>query len=190
MELCQPQLSLDAQSLNARLTRLEDQIRSGAFVAAAQPAPQQSQQQEDYDDDRPPMPGDDDAPPSEEEPAPRPQEKDDAPMGFWADLISAVRKELPPTFGGFLQNLPNAPVKGRVEGNRLEIRCANKFTQDMMDKPEILEVFTRKGSAMLGRPVTAFAVDMSAKPAGNPRLEELLNFGKAHADVVTIKNNN
>ena len=189
MELCQPQLSLDAQSLNARLTRLEDQIKSGAFVAAAQPAPQQQNpQQEDYDHDRPPLPDDDDAPPSDEDPVP--QQKDDAPMGFWVDLISAVRKELPPTFAGFLQNLPNAPVKGRVEGNRLEIQCANKFTHDVMDKPEILEVFTRKGTAILGRAVTAFAVDMSAKPAGNPRLEELLNFGKAHTDVVTIKNNN
>ena len=35
LEMCQPELSLDAKALNARLTRLEEQIKSGAFVAAA-----------------------------------------------------------------------------------------------------------------------------------------------------------
>jgi chromosome segregation ATPase len=33
LNLCQPELSLDAESLNARLNRLEEQISSGSFVA-------------------------------------------------------------------------------------------------------------------------------------------------------------
>ena len=59
----------------------------------------------------------------------------------------------------------------------------------MMDKPEILEVVSRKASAMLNRPVRAFTVDVTAKPAGNPRMEQLMNFGRAHSDIVKIKNN-
>ena len=43
INLCQPELTLDAESLNARLTRIEDQIRSGRLItaapAAAVPAP-------------------------------------------------------------------------------------------------------------------------------------------------------
>ena len=35
VELCQPELSLDTKALNARLTRLEEQVKSGAFVPAA-----------------------------------------------------------------------------------------------------------------------------------------------------------
>ncbi len=35
VELCQPELSLDTKALNARLTRLEVQVKSGAFVPAA-----------------------------------------------------------------------------------------------------------------------------------------------------------
>ena len=35
VELCQPELSLDTKALNARLTRLEEQMKSGAFVPAA-----------------------------------------------------------------------------------------------------------------------------------------------------------
>ena len=74
-------------------------------------------------------------------------------------------------------------------GNTLELRCSNSFTAQMLDRPDILEVVSRKASAQLGRQITAFAVDMAAKPANNPRMEQLLNFGKAHADVVRIKNN-
>ena len=85
VELCQPELSLDTQSMNARLTRLEEQIKSGAFVAVQVPkaAPEE-------EDDRPPLPDDADAPPVEDEPPGPPASE--APMGFWSDLCGAVRK--------------------------------------------------------------------------------------------------
>ena len=51
----------------------------------------------------------------------------------------------------------------------------------------MLEVVGRKASALLGRPVMVKVIDMSEKPTGNPRMEQLLNFGKAHSDIVNIK---
>ena len=54
-------------------------------------------------------------------------------------------------------------------------------------KPEILEVVSRKTSAMLGRPTRVAVVDMSAKPSVNPKMEQLINFSKAHSDIVNIK---
>ncbi|MEE0110488.1 MAG: DNA polymerase III subunit gamma/tau [Oscillospiraceae bacterium] len=188
LELCQPELNLDAKALNARLTRLEEQLKNGSFAAAkpskkAAPAPAE----DDYDDDRPPMPGDEDAPPAENEPpAPQPSE---APMGFWSDLCGAVRKELGPPISGFFATTPNAPVQGAVIGSQLELRCGNDFIAKMLDKPDILEVVSRKAGAMLNRPIRAAVVDMTAKPAGNPRMEQLMNFGRAHSDIVKIKNN-
>ena len=188
LELCQPELNLDAKALNARLTRLEEQLKNGSFAAAkpskkAAPAPAE----DDYDDDRPPMPGDEDAPPAENEPpAPQPSE---APMGFWSDLCGAVRKELGPPISGFFATTPNAPVQGAVIGSQLELRCGNDFIAKMLDKPDILEVVSRKASAMLNRPIRAAVVDMTAKPAGNPRMEQLMNFGRAHSDIVKIKKN-
>jgi len=187
LEMCQPELSLDAKALNARLTRLEEQIKTGAFVAAAPQKKQPAEaQEEDYEDDRPPMPGDEDAPPLEEEapPAPKPSE---APMGFWSDLCAGVRKELRPPISGFFAATPNAPVQGALVGDKLELRCSNDFTAKMLDKPELLEVVSRKASAMLNRPVRALVVDINAKPAGNPRMEQLMNFGRAHSDIVRIK---
>ena len=189
LEMCQPELSLDAKALNARLTRLEEQIKSGDIVVSSAqsrrnaPAPTA----EDYEDDRPPMPGDEDAPPAEDDPVPAPS--NDTPMGFWPELVAAVRKELKPPVSGFFVASPNAPVQGALVGSRLELRCSNAFTAQMLDKAEILEVVSRKASAMLGRPVRAYAVDLTARPQGNPRMEQLMNFGRAHSDIVKIKNN-
>ena len=146
LEMCQPELNLDAKALNARLTRLEEQIKSGAFVAAAPPQKSKREVPEDFydEDDRPPMPDDADAPPMMEEdlpPQPRPSE---APAGFWPELCGAVRKELGPPISGFFAPTPNAPVQGALIGGTLELRCGNDFISKMLDKPEILEVVSRK----------------------------------------------
>ena len=190
LELCQPELSLDTKAINARITRIEEQLRSGAFVAAAQPQKQPKKEvpEDIYDEDeRPPMPGDEDAPPMEEE-APPPM-VNEAPMGFWQELTAAARKELKPPAMGFFNANPNGPLQGALVGNKLELRCENRFIADTIGKPEILEIVSRKASSLLSRPVQAVVVDLSAQPAGNARLEQLMNFGKAHPDVVKIRNN-
>ena len=189
LELCRPELSLDAQALNARLTRLEEQIKSGSFVAAqpVQAAPKAATADE-YEDDRPPMPDDADAPPVPEE-APVQQARSEMPVGFWSDLVGAVRKELKPPVSGFFVATPNAPVQGALAGDKLELRCSNDFTAQMLDRPDILEIVSRKASAMLGRPIRALVVDMNARPQSNGRMEQLMNFGRQHSDIVKIKNN-
>ena len=183
LEMCQPELSQDMDALNARLTRLEEQLKSGSFVVAAA-APAASVQAED--DDRPPMPGDNDAPPDPEGP---PAPVNDAPEGFWAELVAAARKELRPPVSGFFVATPNSPVQGVLVGNTLELRCTNDFTAQTIDKPQILEILARKAGALLGKPVRVSVVDMSAKPQNNARMEQLLRFGRDHADVIKIKNN-
>ena len=188
LELCQPELSLDVQAINARITRIEEQLKTGAFVAAAPEKPAKKEVPEGiYDEDeRPPLPGDEDAPPAQEEPAPVVSE---APMGFWQDLVSAARKELKPPAMGFFNTAPNAPMQGVLVGERLELRCSNSFIADTINKPNVLEVVSRKASSMLGRNIQAVVVDLTAQPQGNPRMEQLMNFGKAHPDVVKIRNN-
>ena len=189
LEMCQPELSLDAKALNARLTRLEDQIKSGAITVAAASV-QKSGSGDDLDDDRPPMPDDEDAPPGEDGPMMPPSPpQSDGPIGFWTDLVAAVRKELKPPAMGFFANTPNAPVRGVLRGNRLELHCINKFIAESIDRPEVLETVSRKAGAMLGQPVRTFVVDLTAKPQGNPRMEQLMKFGRDHSDIVKIKNN-
>ena len=188
LNLCQPELQLDAEALNARLTRLEEQLRTGQFVAAAQP--QKKAVPADLDDERPPMPGDEDAPPPGDDdvpPMPAAAPVPAAPAAFWTDLLAAVRKELrPPASGFFVQN-PNAPLKGVLRGSKLELRCAVSFVAQAIDRPDILEVVSRKASAMLERPISVTVVDMTAKPASNPRMAQLMDFGRAHSDIINIK---
>ena len=190
LEMCQPELSLDAKALNARLTRLEDQIKSGANTVSAAPQKKTAPAEDDFDDDRPPMPDDADAPPGEDAPMmPPPPPQSDGPIGFWSDLVAGVKKELKPPAMGFFTNSPAAPVRGVLRGNRLELHCNNTFIAQSIDKPDVLETVSRKAGAMLGQPVRTFVVDLSAKPQGNPRMEQLMKFGREHSDIVKIKNN-
>ena len=182
ISLCQPELQLNAEALNARLTRLEEQIKTGVVVASA-PAAAASRQEPDEDDDRPPMPDDDDAPPVENEmPA-----AEEAPIGFWMDVAAAVRQELRPPVTGFFAPTPNAPVQGVLRGNEVIIQCANAFTLEMVNKPEIIALVERKASAKLGRSVRAKAVDRNNSGSKSKQMEQLLNFGRAHGDIVKIK---
>ncbi len=180
LNLCQPELSLDAGSLNARLTHLEEQIKLGTFVTAAaaqSSAPTAVQEEEEL----PPMPDDADAPP-EELPV-----VSDAPVGFWTDLISAVRAELKPPLSGFFTTSPNAPVQGVLQSDRLTLRCTNAFIKEMVNKPEVLTLVARKAGAMLGRNVRVTVSDGNGSPENHEKMGQLLDFGRAHADIVKIK---
>ena len=179
--LCQPELELDSKSLNARLTRVEEQLASGIFTAKAAPKPAPV---EEYDDERPPLPDDSDAPPTEQD---IPEPVNEAPMGFWTDVAAAARQELKPPVSGFFAPSPNAPVQGILRGEQILLECSVPFVYECVNKPEILELVARKASGKLGRPVQATAVDLTAKPKKSARMEQLLSFGRAHSDFVKIK---
>ena len=185
VELCQPELSCDLEAMNARLTRMEEQLRSGTITVQA--AKSSAPVEDDYDDDRPPMPDDADAPPAED--APVPNAPSETPIGFWSELCGAVRKELKPPVSGFFAATESSPLRCALVGDKLELRCGNEFVYNMLDKPNILETVSRKAGALLNRPVRVVLVDQNARPVGNPRMEQLMNFGRAHGDIVKIKNN-
>ena len=135
------------------------------------------------------MPGDDDAPPAEDEPvaAQASQASPQAPVGFWTDLVTSVAKEiLPPAKGFFVAN-QNSPLRGALKGDVLYLLCENTFVADTVNKPAILEVVTRKASAMLGRPIQVRVSDRSNKPQKTAQMDQLLKFGKAHSNVIKIK---
>ena len=180
INLCQPELSLDAESVNSRITRLEEMMKSGCLpVTQARPAAEA--------EERPPMPDDLDAPPEAGE-----QEHavvmDETPSCFWVDMVSEIRSELKPPASGFFVTTPNAPVEGRLHDNKLELVCAAGFIVDVLNKPEILEMISRKASAKLGRPIRAVAVDKSKLNVKSKQMEKLLKFGQEHSDIIKIKN--
>ena len=184
VNLCRPELQLDAESLNVRLTRLEDQIRSGAISVAPQ-KPQKAEEPEDREE-YPPLPDDADAPPVEDEPVAQVEEAP-ANTSFWVEICGEVRKELKPPVSGFFAQTANSPVQGIVKGDTVLLVCANAFTKQIVDKPEVLDLVARKVSAKFGRPIKAKACDKQEANTKSAQMEQLLQFGREHSDVIHIK---
>ena len=182
VSLCQPELSLNAEAVNARITRIEEQLKSGCFTAAPV-IPQTS----DENEERHPLLDDMDAPPETDIYAAKEQIRQDTPLGFWVDMVSEIRSELKPPASGFFVTSPNAPIEGALRDNKLELLCAAPFIVDVINKPEILEMISRKASAKLGRAVRAVAVDKTTANSRTKQMEQLLKFGKEHSDIITIK---
>ena len=185
INLCQPSLNLDPEALNARLTRMEEQLATGEFVAAPK-KDTPARKDQDEEEERPPMPDDADAPPAEQT---VPAMADEASAGFWTDLVAAIRKELKPPVNGMFVASPKAPVQGVLRGNDLVLQCSNVFTAEVINKPDVLEVVARKASAQLGRQVRVVVANMAEQPKNTAQMEQLLNFSRAHSDIVKIKQN-
>ena len=182
LNLCQPELTLAVESINARLCRVEDQLKSGNITVKV---PVNSVPLEE---ELPPAPDDRDAPPvTEENVQPSAPE---LPVGFWTDLTADLRSSLPIAVRGFFHISPNPQVNGVLKGDVLELRCDCTFTAQQLDKPEILSIVALKASARLGKQIRVAVVDMTASPSINKNMSQLLDFGRAHSDIVHIKDKN
>ena len=177
LNMCQPQLNLDAKALNARLSRLEEQMKSGVTVVAQAPALAEVEPNEEL----PPPPDDMDAPPEPQPPAVQ------APIGFWTDLVAALRGELKASSMGFFSTSANAPVVGQLQEDTLVLLCNGDFILNQVSKPEVLQVVTQKASALLGRRLQVKCVDRTHAPKSSEKMDQLVKFGRAHSDVIKIK---
>ncbi len=182
INLCQPELNTDMQAMIARLTRLEEQLQSGSVgphilpnTAPAEPFKLEQKSSVSASVQKTQM-----------NEAPEPV-KDQAPIGFWTDLAAAIRMEISPPLAGFFTTSPNAPLRGVLAGEKLILVCTNRFTMDMVNKPDILALVARKASAKLGRPICVEVSDSDEINSRNAQMEELLNFGRIHSDIVKIK---
>lgn len=184
INLCRPELTDDISSVIARITKLEDQIQSGVVVtsvpekAAVQQASEPVEEKTD----------------ATKQVAVAPikesivQEKtEEAPIGFWTDVADAVRNELKPPMSGFFATSQNPAMRAVLQGSQLYLICVNKFTADMINKPDIIALVERKASAKLGKPVRVFVRDSEPDTPSDDQMQQLLRFGKAHKDIINIK---
>ena len=183
LEMSQPELSQDLSSMNARLTRVEEQLKTGAFVMPqrAAPAPQEKTEEEPESSDESAV--------SQPEPEPVREVNEELPMGFWQDLAAAVRKELYPPVSGFFTATPNGPMDVEVSDSVLTLRCQDSFTAEIVGKEDILQVVSRKASVLLGKPVKAKVTDLSKQGRDGAGMSKLMRFGRANPDIVRIKEN-
>lgn len=179
IQMCRPELNMDLDAMNSRLSRLEDMIKGGIVVSgsaatktAVAPAAPVQETVEAQDT------------PAEEVPMFAPSE---APASFWPDLAAEIRRELKPPASGYFVASPNCPLQGALVGNVLELRCMDDFVAKEIGRKENLEVASRKASAKVGRPIQAKVVRPFENSKSQPRMDQLVNFGKAHRDIVKIK---
>ncbi len=178
INLCQPELDSDMEAVLARLTRLEEQIVSGIPVCvktetASAPEVQQERVQPVQE--------------TLQVTVDEPVVADEAPIGFWTDIAAAIRKEINSPVSGFFVTTPNAPVRGILAGDKLILACNSSFVVNMVNKPDILELVARKASAKLGRPLHVVVTDDAELDQKNEQMEQLLDFGRAHGDIVKIR---
>lgn len=185
MNLCQPELDRDMDALIARLTNLEDRVRTGGFVAAA--PVNTALQPEEISLPEEPAAEQIRVTPAASVEEETPALEDTAPVGFWTDVAAAVRMELSPMMKGFFVTTPNAPLRGVLAGEKLTLMCENQFVMEIVNKPEILSLVALKASAKIGRQLRVVVTDQSNVAEKNANMEQLLNFGRAHSDVITIK---
>lgn len=193
MQLCEPSLRMDAQALNARISRLEEQLASGVVLRAASNAPQAAP---DEDEERPPFPDNADDPArfsAPNAPAPEPAAQEaaapdtpDAPVGFWPALSEKLRESLSPRDRGFFA--VNGPLRPVVQGDTVILAADNDFILGMVKKPNIEQLVREKASALLGRAVSVrFALKSQVSDHGKDPMDALVHFGEQHRDIFTIK---
>ena len=197
MQLCEPSLKLDAQSLGARVSKLEERLATGNFTPAKQQAKAESAENEE-DDDRPPFPDDADdplagiAPPMDAREAERPQEKP-ASNGAqeeldrrWPELAASLREGLGVRERGFFA--PGGPVRPRLKGDTLILTAPSQFVLDIIKGPNVQKIAAEKVSAFFGRPMQVqFALAGQLDASGKDPMDALLALGEEHSDIMTIK---
>ena len=189
MQLCEPSLRLDAQALDARISRVEEQLASGVLVKSAPKA----SGGDAFDDDRPPFPDDADDPERGSAPPAQTQEQSSAapqaetPAGFWPALSEKLRAALPAKISGFFA--VNGPIHPVLQGEVLIMAADSDFVLDLVKKTPDTEALVReKASAILGKPVSVrFARKNRLSRLGDDPMDALVQFGQQHSDIFTIK---
>jgi len=183
MKLCNPSLQTDGESLNARLTKLEETIASGNLTVRT--APKQAEP-DVWEDEMPPFPDDADAPAAEEEQTKAQPAASEIPTGFWPDLIKALGPDLGPNVKGFLGN--NQIVTPVLRDDTLQLVVPTEFDKNMISNPALLQSIGQKASMLLKRPVHV-AVTVKGQQAidGHDGLDDVISRASRLGDRFTVR---
>lgn len=189
IELCAPGLQMDAASLNARITKLEEAMSSGSWVPGARNVEKKQERAAMQEEERPPFPDDSDLPATER--LPEAQNKSvqaphsaGLPVGFWTDLTAAISGQLPPSVRGFFQS----QIRPDWKDGTLFLRVETEFVKRMVGTDQVLHLVGQKAGELLGQAVRPKVVlGPQTDGDGRDRLEDLLAFGQQHSDIFEIK---
>ena len=173
VNLCRPELTLEAEALNARITRLEDQVKSGlvaAPVSVSAPVEEIPLTAE---------------PIAACEPEPEEPKVELQPDEAWDEVAQQVAKEILPQWRNVLAD--KGSVNGYFRGSQLFLVCNNTFVKGIFDDPNINALVARKASAHMGRPITVVVTNDASAVGPTGDMEQLLRFGQNFPGIVNFK---
>ena len=171
VNLCRPELTLDPEALNARITHLEDQVKSG-LVAAPVSAPVAVAETIT-------------AAEPVSEPVQEAPELTLEPDEAWDEVCQQVAKEILPQWRNVITN--KDAVNGYFRGPQLFVVCNIPFVKDIFTEPKTNELLTRKASAHMGRPITVVVTNDASSVGATADMEQLLRFGQDFPGIVNFK---
>ena len=186
LQMCDPGLSLDAEAINARLSRVEAVLASGVLPA---PAKEPEGEAPARDGTEAPPPSDRDAPPSprEEPPAALPPDSggEELPVSFWADLIRAVQRWRP-SLASYFNNNDAHFLSPALRGDLLELTAASDYVKSLVDREDIRDYVAQQASALLRRPVRVRFVLRGTAPAEGEGVRRLMEKGRQYPGLFHI----
>ncbi len=188
IRMCEVDAQLDAESIGARLSRLENKIASGMIAAPAKAKPQEDEMPPweeappPDDDDAPYVFDDSDAPPIQNEPPALPK------SDFWPQLVDRLRSVLTLPARSMFVNSDTSPMRGRLNGDQLVLEGI-EFAVSVVNKPEILQTISECAAAIVGRPIrVSIGAEGAQAPAESKNFTRLMEFGEKHPDLVDFNN--
>ncbi len=185
IRLCEPEAALDADALGARISRLEARLAAGNFTASApnRTPDETAPPEEEIPWEAPPERAPWDAPERDELPAETQRERSDS---FWPEFVQRARSALRPPVLGYFSTNENAPIRGTLTGNVLELHADNAFVLGIVDKPPVMQTLSEAASAIAGRSVIVRFGKSLEQSAGNG-LERLIERGEQYPDIIEFK---
>ena len=171
---------MDVQSLNARLSKLEEAVSSGKMVVQAVAAPQQSAPAQPVQ----PQPMQPQPQPVQAQRPQQPPSGGELPVGFWSDLLQTVLPQVQPGYRSFLSR----QVKPQLQGDTLLLLADSGFGKQVLDQPAYLQAIRERAAVLLGRPVAVkLAVQGPGSVDGADGFGRIADFGRQHPDIFEFK---
>ena len=198
VSLCDNTLGESVGELRARISRLEEQLRSGALVRAAAVVREEEEETPPPPEDEYPEPAEPEEEPweteeTEPEPIPEPEAEpvpepapDPAPPAREPErelsreqLYGLLASALPREVATRLDD--EKSIRARLEGGMLKLEVVPGFLYGRVNRPELLKKLGDAVSALAGREVRAAAAELTeASDAPRRSLDELKGFKEVH----------
>ena len=173
MQMCDPQLDLDAASLGARLSRVEQGMASGNAL----PIPPAQNSVEIVQD----------APAATPAPTEPPRILPDTlPVGFWPDLVARIGAQLEPAEASFFSTKQDAVLRPVLKDGMLLLCAESEFTRQRADTASVRNTVAAAAEQLLHAPVRVRVVCSPRQEEGSDKFEELLKFAEQHKDIINI----